>query len=51
LGVRAAKNAGLFTIAVNTGILENERLSQEKADLVLPNMHALLQWFQEHMKE
>ena len=51
LGVRAAKNAGLFTIAVNTGILENERLSQEKADVVLPNMHALLQWFQEHMKE
>ena len=51
LGVRAAKSAGLFTIAVNTGILENERLSQEKADVVLPNMHALLQWFQEHMKE
>jgi glycosidase len=51
LGVRAAKSAGLFTIAVNTGILENERLSQEKADLVLPNMHALLQWLQEHMKE
>ena len=51
LGVQAAKNAGLFTIAVNTGILENERLSQEKADVVLPNMHALLQWFQEHMKE
>jgi phosphoglycolate phosphatase-like HAD superfamily hydrolase len=51
LGVRAAKSAGLFTIAVNTGILENERLSQEKADLVLPNMHELLQWLQEHMKE
>lgn len=51
LGVRAAKNAGLFTIAVNTGILEDERLSQEKADVVLPNMHALLQWLQEHMKE
>ena len=51
LGVRAAKSAGLFTIAVNTGILENERLSQEKADVVLPNMHALLQWLQEHMKE
>ena len=51
LGVRAAKSAGLFTIAVNTGILENERLSQEKADVVLPNMHALLQWLQEHMKD
>lgn len=51
LGVRAAKSAGLFTIAVNTGILENERLSQEKADLVLPNMHALLQWLQEHCNE
>lgn len=51
LGVRAAKSAGLFTIAVNTGILENERLSQEKADLVLPNMYALLQWLQEHCNE
>ena len=51
LGVRAAKNAGLFTIAVNTGILEDERLTLAGADIVLPNMHALLQWFQEHMKE
>ena len=24
---------------------------REKADLVLPNMHALLQWLQEHCNE
>ena len=51
LGVRAAKSAGLFTIAVNTGILEDERLTLAGADIVLPNMHALLQWFQEHMNK
>ena len=43
LGVRAAKAAGLFTIAVNTGPLDDELLWAEKADVVLPNMEALLQ--------
>ena len=42
LGVRAAKAAGLYTIAVNTGILPDSDLWNEKADEVLPNMQALL---------
>ena len=47
LGVRAAKAAGLFTIAVNTGPLPNELLEEEKADLVLPNMDTLLHWLEQ----
>lgn len=44
LGVRAGKAAGLFTIAVNTGILPDSALEAEKADKVFPNMNALLEW-------
>ena len=42
LGVRAAKAAGLFTIAVNTGPLPDSDLYDEHADIVLPDMQALL---------
>lgn len=42
LGVRAAKAAGLYTFAVNTGPLPDEELWDEKADEVLPDMQALL---------
>ena len=45
LGVRAAKAAGLFTIAVNTGPLPDKALWDEGADLVLPDMKALLEFF------
>lgn len=41
LGVRAAKAAGIYTIAVNTGILDDEDLLAEGADLVFPSMEAL----------
>ena len=41
LGVRAAKAAGIFTIAVNTGPLPDEALINEGADLLLPSMQAL----------
>lgn len=44
LGVRAGKAAELFTVAVNTGPLPDELLWEEKADVVLPNMAALLDW-------
>ena len=44
LGVRAAKAAGLFTVAVNTGILPDQVLADEHADLVLPDMNALLRF-------
>ena len=47
LGVRAAKAAGLFCIAVNTGILPDSELEAEHADLVFPNMQALLDWFKQ----
>lgn len=47
LGVRAAKAAGLFTCAVNTGILPDSELEAEHADKVFPNMAALLKWLQD----
>ncbi len=47
LGVRSAKTAGLFTIAVNTGILTREDLLCEGADLVFDNMQQLLRYLQE----
>lgn len=46
LGVRAGHAAGLFTIGVNTGPLDEEDLRREGADLVLPDMSALLNWLQ-----
>lgn len=42
-GVRAAHEAGCFTIAVNTGPLRNEVLWQEGADLLFGDMHELAQ--------
>lgn len=47
LGIRSAKAAGLFAIGVNTGPLDDEELQKEGADLVLPDMFALLRYFQE----
>lgn len=41
LGIRAAKQAGLFTIGVNTGILARQDLWRAGADLVLDDMHQL----------
>ena len=41
LGVRAAKAAGIYTIAVNTGPLPNEALTDEGADTLFPSMQAL----------
>ena len=42
LGVRSAKAAGITTIAVNTGVLEDKVLAEEGADVVLPDTTALL---------
>ena len=44
LGVRAAKAAGLFCIAVNTGILPDSDLEAEHADIIFPKMATLLEW-------
>ena len=41
LGVRAAKAANIFTIAVNTGPLPNNVLTDEGADMLFPSMQAL----------
>lgn len=49
LGVRAAKAAGLFTCAVNTGILPDEELAAEGADKIFPDMKSLLTWLAERI--
>jgi HAD superfamily hydrolase (TIGR01509 family) len=41
LGVRSAVGAGIFTIAVNTGILKNEELTNNGANLVYKDMKSL----------
>ena len=41
LGVRAAKAAGIFTVAVNTGPLPGSALLDEGADMLFPSMQAL----------
>ena len=46
LGVRAGKAAGLYTVAVNTGILSDADLREEKADQVFENMEQLLRWLE-----
>ena len=44
-GVEAGHNAGIFTIAVNTGPLDGQVLLDAGADLLLPSMQALSeQW-------
>ena len=42
LGVRAGKAAGLYVIAVNTGPLADQALWDEGADVVLPDIEALM---------
>ncbi|MBQ4033760.1 MAG: HAD-IA family hydrolase, partial [Paludibacteraceae bacterium] len=42
MGVQAAKSAGIFTIAVNTGILDSQCLRDAGADVVLDSVTALL---------
>ena len=41
LGVRAGVAAGIFTIAVNTGPLDDEVLLAEGANLLFPTMSSL----------
>ncbi|MDR1500581.1 MAG: HAD-IA family hydrolase [Tannerellaceae bacterium] len=45
LGVRSAVAAGIFTIAVNTGPLDDRVLLDEGAHMLFSNMHALAQNF------
>lgn len=45
LGVRSAVAAGAFTVAVTTGPIPEEFLRCEGANLIFPNMRALLAWW------
>lgn len=45
LGVRSAVAAGAFTVAVATGPIPEEILRDEGANLIFPNMRALLAWW------
>lgn len=45
LGVRSAVTAGAFTVAVATGPIPEEILRHEGANLIFPNMRALLAWW------
>ncbi len=47
LGVCAAKAAGITTIAVNTGVLKDEDLANEGADLVLPDTLTLFDYIKD----
>ncbi|MDR2384334.1 MAG: HAD-IA family hydrolase [Tannerella sp.] len=41
LGIQAAKAAGIFTIATNTGILSDAVLQEAGADIILPSIRAV----------
>lgn len=47
LGVQAGVAAGIFTIAVNTGPLDDRVLLDEGANLLFPSMHALAEAWEE----
>lgn len=44
MGVQAAKAAGIFTIAINTGILESQCLKDAGADVVFESVASLLEY-------
>jgi HAD superfamily hydrolase (TIGR01509 family) len=50
LGVEAAAAAGIFTIAINTGILEDEVLEKAGANLVLSGMEELYKKWDDILK-
>ena len=45
LGVRAAKAAGIFTVAVTTGPIDREEFEKEKADLIFTSMLEAAEYF------
>jgi beta-phosphoglucomutase-like phosphatase (HAD superfamily) len=52
LGVRSSVAAGLFTFAVNTGILTTEELEAEinNSGIVLPDMKAVRSFYENEIK-
>ncbi len=51
LGIRSAKAANIVTIAVNTGVLKDEILAQEGADIVLPDTKSLYSYMQQYFSD
>lgn len=51
MGVESAKAAGIFTIAINTGPLDDEILWDSGANIVLPSMQALYENWDRYIKE
>jgi len=51
LGIEAAAAAGIFTIAINTGPLDEKLLWESGANIVLPSMKALLGNWNDYFKE
>ncbi|GAF05085.1 HAD family hydrolase [Saccharicrinis fermentans] len=51
LGVQSAKAAGVTTIAVNTGVLEDEVLVEAGADIVLPDTSSLYSYVRSTLQE
>lgn len=51
MGIEAASAAGIFTIAVNTGPLDNKVLWDAGANIVLPSMKDLFNNWTEYMKQ
>ena len=49
LGIQAARAAGIYTIAVNTGPLSDQILKEAGADVVLKDMHALEDFLLHHV--
>lgn len=46
LGVRSAKAAGIFTIAVTTGPIPSSEFEKEGADLIFPDMITFAKWLE-----
>lgn len=51
LGVQAASAAGIFTVAVNTGPLDDKVLLNAGADILFPSMQAFCDSWEELLKE
>lgn len=49
LGVRAAKAAGCFTVAVTTGPIPREAFEKENADMIFPTMQACAEWLKDNL--
>ena len=51
MGIEAAVAAGLFTVAINTGPLDEKVLWDGGADIVLPSMEALFRNWESYANE